>query len=302
MTRTYARLAAIPRQALVIVVMALLASLTVVSSASATIHHPTGNYAPFADCPLSNAAIELCTVANTTSGEFTIGKKTVPINKTIVLQGGLKGIPETPESEFVAAEDGNTLSKTALTVPGGLLGIIAPEYLPKWLQEIINNFINEGFTGVTEITELAKPASAIRLNATNLLSESGVALSLPTKVKLNNVLLGSECYVGSASSPILLNLTTGETSPPAPNKSIHGAKGELGVFEEGNLVTLTGGSLVDNAWSAPGAHGCGGIFLEGLIDPAVNAELGLPSAAGHNTAVLNGKLEIAVAAAVKASE
>jgi hypothetical protein len=302
MNRTHARLATVPRQALVIVVMALLASLTVVSVASATIHHPKGLFAPFADCPLSNPAIELCTVANTTSGEFTIGKKTVLINKTITLQGGLKGIPETGESELVAAENGETLSKTALTVPGGLFGIIAPEFLPKWLQEVINKFINEGFSGVTETTELAAPASAVRLNATNLLSENGVALKLPTKVKLNNALLGSECYVGSAASPIVLNLTTGETSPPAPNKPIHGARGELVVLEEGNLVDLNGGSLVDNAWSAPGAHGCGGPFLEGLLDPAVNAELGLPSAAGHNTAVLTGKLEIATAEAVRASE
>jgi len=302
MTRTYARLAAVPRQALVIVVMALLASLTVVSSASATVHHPKGLFAPFADCPLSNPAIELCTVANTTSGEFTIGKKTVPINKTIVLQGGLKAIPETSESELVAAENGETLSKTALPVPGGLLGIMAPEFLPKWLQEIINNFVNVGFTGVTETTELAKPASAVRLNATNLLTENGVALALPAKVKLSNVFLGSECYIGSSSSPINLNLTTGETSPPAPNKAIHGAKGEFVVLEGGSLLNLNGGSLVDNAWSAPGAHGCGGWLLEGLVDPAVNAELGLPSAAGHNTAILTGKLEIATAEAVRASE
>jgi hypothetical protein len=302
MTRNYTgRLAAIPRRALVVAV-ALMASLTIVSSASATEHHPKGLFAPFADCPLSNPAIASCTVATTTSGEFTIGKKTVPINKTITLQGGLINIPETEESELVAAEDGNTLSKTPLTVPGGLLGIMAPEFLPKWLQEIINNFINEGFTGVTETTELAKPASAARLSPLNLILETGVALSLPTKVKLSNVFLGSECYVGSASSPINLNLTTGATSPPAPNKPIHGAKGEPAILEGGNLITLTGGSLVDNAWSAPGAHGCGGFFLEGLIDPAINAELGLPSAAGHNTAVLTGKLELASAGAVKASE
>jgi hypothetical protein len=34
----------------------------------------------------------------------------------------------------------------------------------------------------------------------------------------------------------------------------------------------------------------------------VNSQFGLPAAAGHNTAILNGKLEQAVAAAVKASE
>ena len=64
-------------------------------------------------------------------GEFTIGKRTVPINKTITLQAGLKAIPETEERELVAAENGETLSKTALYVPGGLLNILAPEFLNK---------------------------------------------------------------------------------------------------------------------------------------------------------------------------
>ena len=59
---------------------------------------------------------------------------------------------------------------------------------------------------------------------------------------------------------------------------------------------------MDNAWAAPGSHGCGGPLVESIVDAAVNAELGLPSAAGHNTAILNGKLEIADAGAVKASE
>ena len=114
--------------------------------------------------------------------------------------------------------------------------------------------------------------------------------------------LGSECYIGTSSSPIVLNLTTGATSPPGPNKSIHGSAGTLSVEEEGALIVLSGGSLVENAWAAPGAHGCGGHALEGIVDPAVNAELGLPAAAGHNTAILNGKLELASAAAVRASE
>ncbi len=122
------------------------------------------------------------------------------------------------------------------------------------------------------------------------------------KVKLGNVFLGSECYIGTSSSPIVLNLTTGETSPAKPNKPIHGAEGEISIEEGGNLLILAGGSLVENDWAAPGAHGCGGHLLEGIVDPAVNAELGLPSAAGSNTAVLTGKLELAAAEAVKASE
>jgi len=298
MVRKMNRPTRVPARAILAAVMALLISLVAVSAASAT---PKGKFAPFAQCPLSNKEIVACTVATTTSGEFNVGKRVVPITKTITLQGGLIEIPETEEQELVAAANGETLSKTPQTVPGGLFGIIAPETLPKWLQEIINNFINEGFSGVTETTELALPASNVRLNSTNLLIESGTALTLPVKVKLNNALLGSSCYIGSASSPIDLNLTTGATSPPPPNKSIHGAKGALSIEEEGTLVVLSGGSLVDNSFATGGAHGCGGVFLEGLLDEAVNKELGLPSAAGHNTAVLNGRLELASAEAVRAN-
>lgn len=288
------------RRALV-VVAALIVPLAVASPALATEHHPTGNFAPFADCPLSNASVTQCIVASTTSGEFTVGKKTVPINKTITLQGGTIPIKESNEVTFVAAEDGNTLSKTALYVPGGLFGTKPPEAWPKEEKEAFEEMINKGLTGVTETTELAKPASAIKLNTSNLIFESGIALQLPVKVKLSNFLLGSSCYIGSESHPIILNLTTGTTSPPEPNKPIKGSAGELEILEEGALLRLIGGSLVDNAFAAPGATGCGGAFSS-FIDPVVDSQFGVPAAAGLNTAILTGRLEQAAAAAVKASE
>jgi hypothetical protein len=289
------------RVLIVAVAVALAAPLAISSSALASEHHPTGEFAPFADCPLSNASVELCILAETTSGEFTVGKKTVPINKTITLQGGVIVNKTTGQFEFVAAENGNTLSKTALSVPGGLLGIEAPKSWPKELQEFFNEFINKGFTGVTETTELAKPASTIGLNIDNLIFEEGTALELPVKVKLGNVLLGESCYVGSEADPIVLKLTTGTTSPPAPNKPIKGSAGTLTLNESFTLTTLTGGSLVDNSFAAPEATGCGGYF-SGLVDPLVDSILGVPAAAGHNTAILTGKLQNADAAAVKASE
>ncbi len=300
MIRTHTgRLASIRMRTMVVV--ALLASLALAPSALATEHHPKGGFAVFSQCPLNNPATEFCTVAETTSGEFTIGKRTVPINKTITLQAGVKLIPESEQRELIAAENGETLSKTALYVPGGLLDILAPEFLNKEQKEKFEEDINKGLTGVTETTELAVPASEVRLNLTALFSQSGTALKLPVKVKLGNVFLGNECYIGSASSPIVLNLTTGETKPPEPNKPIKGAVGTESIEEEA-IVVLSGGSLVDNTWAAPGAHGCGGHLLEGIVDPAVNAELGLPSAAGHNTAILNGKLKLASPEAVEASE
>ncbi len=278
-----------------------LATLGLASPALAVEHHPKGNYAPFADCPLSNSSVTRCLVASTTSGEFTVGKKTVPINKTITLQGGTIENPETGALTFVGAEDGNTLSKTALYVPGGLFGVKPPEYLNKEQKERFEEMINKGLTGVTETTELAKPASDIGINTNNLIFERGVALQLPVKVKLDNVFLGSSCYVGSESNPIILNLTTGTTSPPEPNKPLKGSAGELKIEEEGALVVLSGGSLVDNAFAAPEATGCGAPF-SALVDKLVDSVFGVPAAAGHNTAILTGKLEEAVAEAVKASE
>jgi hypothetical protein len=291
------------RRQMLVLALALLVPLAIASPAAATEHHPTGQYAPFADCPLSNPAVEICTIANTTSGEFTVGKKTVPISETIVLQGALKEVPGTEEDELLAAENGNTLSKTPQLVPGGLLGVEAPSWWPGFLKKLYHEDIEKGLTGVMATTELAKPPSAVRLSTSPLIfGENKTALKLPIKVKLENAFLGGECYIGSSSEPITLNLTTGTTSPPGPNTPIKGYPGTLQILNGGNLLVLSDNSLVDNSFAAPEATGCGGILLSWAVDPLVDEILGAPSAAGKNTAILNGTLEEATAEAVKASE
>src|SRR5262249_1789374 len=62
----------------------------------------------FKDCPYENPEVASCIYSTTTSGEFTIGNKTVPVNQTVILQGGLQRHTE----ELAPAKDGNTLSKT----------------------------------------------------------------------------------------------------------------------------------------------------------------------------------------------
>jgi hypothetical protein len=188
-------------------------------------------------------------------------------------------------------------------VPGGLLGITAPTWWPQILQDLFNEVvINGGATGVTATMELAKPASSIKVSTINYAERKGTALSLPVKVKLSNAFLGSNCYIGSSSSPITLNLTTGTTSPPPPNTPISGATGTPQFNEAFTLLTFTGGKLVDNSFSAPGANGCGGILFSWAVDPLVNSILGTPSPAGKNTAILEGKNQISVAEAVRESE
>ncbi len=270
--------------------------LGLASPALATEHHPTGEFAPFKYCPLSNSATAECVLAESNAGEFSVGNRTVPIKSTITLQGG-----QAATGEFIGAENAETLSKTPQYVPGGLFNIVAPKYLNKEQKERFDEFINKGITGVTETTELAGPASEIGLDTDNLIFEEGTALALPVKIKLGNAFLGSSCYIGSESKPIVIDFTTGETKPPPPNVSIEGAAGTLEHNESFSLITLSGGRLVNNSYGAPGAEGCGGAFSS-IVDPAVNAELSLPSEPGHNTAILEGKLSSANAEAVKASE
>ena len=85
MTRNHAGRFAGIRKRMLIAGVAVIAPLAMASPAMAE-HHPKGNYAPFKYCPLSNKLTELCTVANTNAGEFTVGTKTVPITKTITFR------------------------------------------------------------------------------------------------------------------------------------------------------------------------------------------------------------------------
>ncbi len=255
-----------------------------------------GNYTKFAQCPFSNLEVKKCIYSVTESGEVKLGKKAVPIEKQVILQGGFgKGVEG--YSPFFAASNGITLSKAPQNVPGGLLGIVPDASSPFLVKALIKFFLENSLTGVNSTLELAKPATSIVVSENNLAGETGVALKMPVMVHLENPFLGKNCYVGSTTSPITWNLTTGETSPPAPNSKIKGTAGSIEFLEEGRILLSKGAKLVDNAWSAPKATGCGGI-LSFLVAPIINAQLGTTTA-GNNTAILNNTINVASAAAVR---
>lgn len=277
----------------------LAALLVPVSSASAAL---TGEWARFNQCPDNNSEVDLCVYAESTSGLFTLGKKSVPLKNKVVLQGGaIEGVNEEPFGPltFVGARNGETLTKSPQPVPGGLLGVTAPTWWPQILRDLFNETINNGFTGVTATVELAAPASAINLNLANTVTQSGIALELPVKVKLDNPFLGSNCYVGSNSNPIRLKLTTGTTSPPPPNTPISGSSGTLEGREEFRIIVAKNNKLVDNSFAAPGANGCGGFLFSWAVDPFVNSIVGVPSPAGTNTAILEGTTYLGEASYVR---
>jgi len=271
------------------VAVVALAALAFVPAASAH----SGEWSKFNNCPSTTKEVNKCIYSVVESGEVILGSKKVPIVNPVVLQGGY-GFPEPEFSKFYGATNGVTLSKSPQPVPGGLAGLVNCKEISNFILKAACEWTFEnGITGLNSTVELAQPASAIKISELHLLFGNGTGLQLPVKVHLENPFLGSSCYIGSSSSPIIWNLTTGTTSPPPPNASIKGNPGKGEAIEEESIFKVSGTKLVDNAWSAPGANGCGGPIVELLLDPIINAASGVPSAAGKNTTIENGTSYIA---------
>ncbi len=258
------------RRVLMVALVAQLAMLAAVAPAFAA-SKLKQEFAPFADCP--TAAANACLVSTTTGGEFVIDHKTVPIERAVTLQGGL-ATESLYEQPLLGAAEGETLSRTPLTVPGGLVGI-------------------EGLGGeVTATAEIAGPPSSVVISRWNLITRQTPAVTLPLKIKLSNPVLGEDCYIGSDSEPIVLHLTTGTTSPPPPGEPISGSVGNREAGRaKGKIRYIEDASLVDNDFAVPGASGCGGELLSPAVDLAVDGDVGIPAPAGYNTAIMDGTLE-----------
>jgi hypothetical protein len=234
---------------------------------------PNPGFEQFAGCPSSTEkpTIVGCVRANIKSGHFKMGSKNVPISKPIILSGGVNA----EFGEFSATSKGGLLPAKQL-VPGGVIGLTGLDWLV--------NFLNIEALQLYAVTELVgQPVIAENF-------------TLPIRVHLINPALGNNCYVGSPSSPITLNLTPGTTSPPPPNTPITGQPFQSFVEHASGITTFKEGIFVDNSFSAPGASGCvltlfG--FIPISINGLVNSQSGLPAAAGTNTTVQNTDMEIA---------
>jgi len=277
------------------VLAAALTMLVFAGSASAKL---VGEFTMFEHCPYNNIEVTRCTHAVTDGGEVVLGKKKTPIVNPVTLQGGFSK-PVKRISKFFGATNGVTLEKVPQPVPGGLLGLVPPENSPPLIAALVELAAENGLTGASATLELARPASEIVISEANLSEGIGVALQLPIKIKLENPLLGANCYVGSEASPIIWKLTTGTTSPPEGVEPLIGETGSVTFHEEGRILRLTDSILVDNTWAAPKASGCGGVLLAPLIDPVINLAAGLPAGAGVNSAVLENDINVTTTAALK---
>ena len=253
-------------------VVAVLAVVLLAPAAQAK--EPKPGYSQFAGCPSpeENPALALCLFSTISGGHLQVGKKNLPIENPLTLSGGA----DAEFNGFTYNSKGG-LSKTKQKVPGGVIGLTGLT----WLLEF---FGSDALTLYAE-TELAGTPSNFTVET----------VTIPVKAHLTTPsgVLGSTCYIGSNSNPIVLNLITGTTSPPAPNKPITGKNPEIS-FDEKAIIHLDNGIYVDNSFSAPGASGCV-LKLFGFIPISlngfVNSQAGLPSPAGTNEAVQEFDLE-----------
>jgi hypothetical protein len=220
----------------------------------------------FSDCPREGLPSgSACIDIQSVRGELEIKGFRVPLDHSLEIRGALRE----PEGTFIPPRGTNGFFAEPVRVPGGLLGFELPFEFEK----------------VTATAELAGTPEQI------IIRPGDQTISMPLKVRLSNPLIGRNCHIGSNRNPVRLNLIPGTTSPPPPNRPITGRFGTI-EFIPPNLLISREGIDVENSFSIPGAQECGGL-LE-INNVLVDLKLGLPSAAGNNTAIINNEAGILI--------
>jgi hypothetical protein len=246
---------------------------------------PTGEFAPFSQCPTANVNAQDCLYGQITAGSVQFDGFDIPITNTITFQAGLEQPDDSGSSAWLPAANGETWSTTEQPYrpsnssddcAANLLGLDGDA---EATFEMPQNLNSDGTIADTYV------------NFQNWLEDEGVALEMPLEIVVSN-----PAYLGVAAGvtgvpaatctigPFLLDLTTGTTSPPPPNQPISGQTGTISTSSDGEVLYVDGASLVDNSFAVP----AGQIYAG--------------SPAGSNTVVLQTNVQIASAENVVASE
>jgi hypothetical protein len=228
-------------------------------------HAPSHQVSPkitignFSDCPSLPTGFDpsqfLCVLIHITGGQLQIGHSNQIISKNITVPFA-EGTDPSGNTVLVAG----ILRSAPMPVLGGI-----------FLQPLVDSI-----TQTDPNLQLSVKPVGVGM-AIDPTGNTPVIIS--QKIKAINPVFGSTCFVGSKQTPITLDPTFGTTSPPPPNQPISGHIDS--VSSVGNEIVIIG-TVVDNAFAAPGAQGCGpGDSLSQVVD-----EVGaLPSPAGTNTAI-----------------
>ncbi|MEV0090808.1 hypothetical protein [Streptomyces sp. NPDC050738] len=244
----------------------------------------SGNWAPFTRCPVDAPAMlaadgkidtALCLSSHSAAGSIKLGSSVVPTGASD-LQLGVVTHPG--GTSTLISPPGGALIADSAQLPGGLLGLMCPSDIPV-VSSICKQITNVSLNRVTATIESVNSPSDFKLIAGTTTGQQIIAL--PVRIHLENTFLGSNCYIGSTSNPIVLrpqNLTK-----PTIATQRFDADGTPNTAGVATRLALIGADQSDSTYAVPGASGCG----LGLLDWAVNLKTSLPSAAGNNNVVLN---------------
>ncbi len=188
----------------------------------------------------------LCLASSSASGTMTIGKKTVPTAGTD-LQIGLLGdgndyTSVSPEGAGIRAEP--------VVVPGGLLNLMCPSDIPV-LTTLCEKAADSRLNRVVATVEPAGTPTDFSLTAG--LSVGQPIITLPVKIRLDNILLGGNCYIGSDEDPILLRPRN--TAQPTLELVRYAPDGTDQVDGVMSNIVLSGADQADDSFSVPKANG-----------------------------------------------
>ncbi|MFC5804626.1 hypothetical protein [Streptomyces formicae] len=246
-----------------------------------------GHWAPFDRCPVDSPAmlatdgqalVATCVASTSPGGTIKLGSTTATTGAT-ELQFGV--IQDTAAGTFtVVPPAGGSIVSEPSAIPGGLLGLMCPSDIP-FVTDICRQLTDISLNRVTATVESVGTPTEYDLTAA--LSTGRPIVALPVRIHLENPFLGDNCYIGTASSPLVLR----PRNVTAPTLAVQRFDADGTPDATGGTMlrfALTGGAQGDSAFSVPGATGCG---LAGILNGAVNLKTGLPSGAGNNALTLN---------------
>jgi hypothetical protein len=227
---------------------------------------PTTSIGNFSQCPAlptgDDPAFFACFLIHITGGVLDLGNSHQVINKTINISFG-QGADPSGNTVFLIG----TLKTRPMPVLGGI-----------FLDPLVNNIVG---------TDPNLQLSVRPVQVTQAPDPTGnTALFISQVIRAINPVFGSTCRVGTTQTPLVLDPTFGTTSPPPPNQP---ESGHVDSIEQvGNELVIIG-TVVDNAFAAPSAAGCG---PSDSLNNVVNEVGGLPSPAGTNNAVFQVTVEL----------
>jgi len=220
----------------------------------------------FANCPPLPAGDDptqsICVLIHITGGTLQIGATNQTINRNIT----------------ISLADGVDSTGTTTLIPG----VFKSPPMPV-LGGIFENPLVDKIVQTDPNLQLSVKPIGVGMQAD---PTGNTIVILSQKIKALNPVFGSTCFVGSTQTPIVLDPTFDTTNPPPPNQPESGHLDSVSLV--GNEIVAIG-TVVDNAFAAPAAAGCG---PADSLDRVVNAVGGLPSPAGTNNAVFQVTAEL----------